>query len=132
MIGWIVSGVLALVSTAIVWYYRRRLSDTVQLQDLVTKNTDTLKNLNTLLAGLAKAANAAGTQDKVDAKNVTTADDAAEFLRHSLPTPDGGPKAGLRVAGRALAPCFVLGFGRAVRCHPASPRRSVSGPVVEG
>lgn len=134
MVGWCVSGVLALACLLVVWYYRSRLTDANQVKGLVAENTKVLTSLNSLLVDMAKTANAATAQDKEDAKTVVTAEDAADFLRHSLHSPTSarcGSKAGLRVTGRTCPPCFVLGFGRAVR-HPAYRAGSGPGTVVEG
>lgn len=84
MWGWFVSIFIAALGGVGIWYYRAKLSQAAQLDDLVKANTQVLSDLNTLLAKLAADANKAATKDLEDAKKISTAADAAAFLGGSV------------------------------------------------
>lgn len=117
MWGWVVSAVVALLGVGAVAYYRSRGSD-ARVNELLTANTEILKEVNALLQALADRAKAAQEQDKKEATNVHTAKEASDFLNASSsrvqfnPYAREGSPAHVRPPRRPAPSPFINGFAR--------------------
>lgn len=137
MWGWITASVVALLGTAFTWYYRSRSVDG-GLSALLVQNKSVLQSVNSLLLAMTARANEASRKEQEEAKDVTTAKEASDFLNSSggsLPAPTTGPSVGspgvMRVARRVPTSKPINGFARGLG-HTDKADCLRPGSVVEG
>lgn len=118
MWGWVFSGVVALLGTVFVLHYRGLTADS-RMAELLEENKLLLTKANSVLAELTQKANLASTQDQAEAKKVTDAKGASDFLNASgsvprVPStgPGRGPSALLPPTRRPPAAKPIHGFAR--------------------
>lgn len=118
MWGWIASALVTLLGTVFVLHYRSLTADS-RVSTLLEENKLVLATANSVLAELAAKANLAGKVDADEAKKVTNAKTASDFLNASsgsagMPAtgPGRGPSAQLQPSRRPKPSGPIHGFAR--------------------
>lgn len=138
MWGWVLSGVIALLGSIFVLHYRSLTADS-RLSGLLEENKLMLATANSVLAELTQKANLESTKDQDEAKKVTDAKGASDFLNASsdsadrVPStgPGRGPSAHLQPPRRPRPSGPIHGFARGPG-HDSSRPGAVPGPLDEG
>lgn len=125
---YLILGIVGLVGYGLAWYYKSRASVAEQTvavvtdraRGVVTAYTDLKGQYGAAVDKLRELQDEEAARDYETAAKITTADDAAEFLRESTGTPGDAPKARVQGTKRTRRSNPILGFARRPRnANPA-------------